>query len=145
MGITFKKNDFEQLDFKYLLINQTSGTEFTNYKQVWIEHFDEKAFTLVVPKKSCNIGHTLMVMFLKGRKPTIPKKIPQNGQGKGITYSLLGKVKGKLDYESNKDLSIVELQFTQFDKDGWSDFIDKYKEKQEEITGTLEQMQVYEE
>ena len=145
MGITFKKSDFEQLDFKYILVNQTSGTEFTNYNQVWVENFNDKGFSLVVPRNSCNIGHNLMVMFMEGRKPKIPKQIPISGQGKGIVYSLLGKVKQKVDYETKQNLAIVEMQFTQYDKDGWSEFIDKYKEKQKEISKALENMQVYEE
>ncbi len=145
MAINFKKEDFEQLDYKYIMINQTSGTEYRNYNHIWIENFSDNGMTIVLPKASCNLGHNLMLMFLKGRKPRIPAKLSTDGMGKGIIYSLMGKVKTKRDKENNTNLSIVELQFSQFDKDGWNRFIGKYEEKQEDITQTLEHIKAYEE
>ncbi|MBT4790741.1 MAG: hypothetical protein HON90_04155 [Halobacteriovoraceae bacterium] len=144
MGITFRRSDFEQVYFSFIFVNQTSGIECKNYKKIKVEEFLDDGIIMVVPTNSCNVRHNLMVLVFKGSKPRLPKIIPAEGRGKGIRFSAIGKVENKEINEKDTTLSSIKLKFVQFDKFGWQDFVDIYREKQEEITSTFIKLKINE-
>jgi hypothetical protein len=145
MSIVFRKSDFQEVHFCCVFVNQTSGMEFRNYKQVKIEEFHDKGITIILPTNTCNVGHNLMLLFIKGRNPKIPKKLPEQGEGKGIHYSAIGKVKEKNPVEKKPKFCTVFIDYNQFDKHGWQELLDEYREKQEEVTSTFCRIKIHEE
>jgi hypothetical protein len=145
MSINFRKSDFQQIEYSYIFVNQTSGMECREYKKIKVEEFYDKGMTLIVPTKTCNVKHNILIIIFKGRKPRIPKVLPNEGSGKGIHFSAIGKIESKKQCENDKDLSTIKLKFVQFDKFGWQDILEEYKEKQEDITKTFKCIQVNEE
>lgn len=141
----FKKSDFEQVYYSFIFVNQTSGTEFVEHKRIRIEEIWTNGIKLIVPTNTCNLNHSLMLLFFKGHNPKIPKKIPNEGIGKGIHFSAIGKITNKDICELDNKYSIISLNFIQFDKYGWEDIIEEYSNKQEEINNTFKKMQFYEE
>jgi hypothetical protein len=145
MSITFNKSDFEQVEFSYIFVNQTSGTEFRDYKEVRAEELFDKAITLVVPTNSCNISHNLLLMFFKGNNVKIPKRLPSDGQGKGIYYSVIGKIVSKEPTDMDKNYSVIKINFVQYDKYRWDDILLAYTDKQKELSNLVKSVQVNEE
>ncbi|MFT6631861.1 MAG: hypothetical protein ACJAS4_001822 [Bacteriovoracaceae bacterium] len=144
MSIKFRQNDFQEVHYCCVFVNQTSGFEFRNYKQVKIEEFHGKGITIILPTNTCNVGHNLMLLFFKGRNPKVPKVLPEQGEGKGIHYSAIGKVKIKSPLEKNQEFCTAKIDFNQFDKYGWQELLDEYREKQEEVTSTFSRIQINE-
>jgi hypothetical protein len=145
MSLCFNKSDFQQIQYSYIFVNQTSGTEFRNYKEIKVEELFEKGLVLIVPTSSCNISHNLLLMMFKGRKVKVPKRLPADGQGKGIYYSAIGKIQSKTLCEKDEKYSIIKLSFVQYDKYRWDDILVEYKEKQKEISNLMKSMQINEE
>ena len=137
MTINFNKEHFKQISFNYIFVNQTSGIEFRNYKQVCVNEFHEKGVTFTAPKNTCAKGHNLLLIVLPGARPKVPKKIPIDGNVKGSVFETIGKVHEKTEHYTNPDLSIINLQFSQLDVYAWEEFLKKFKDKQEDITNLL--------
>lgn len=145
MSIKFRKSDFEELCYNCVFINQTSGSDFRNYNKVKVEEFLDKGVRLIIPTNTCNISHSLMILFFEGNRPKIPKQLPKQGEGKGVYYSAIGKVVDKYIIEGKPEFSTITLNFIQFDKYGWQDLLDQYRDKQEEVTSTFNRIQINEE
>ena len=137
MTIVFRKKDFEQLEFKLVFINLTSGTECKLYNQISVDEMTQESMLLKIPTNSCNVSHALMFLFYLGHNATIPQYISSEGKGKGVYFSVTGKVIAKSCDVSNADQDNIEFKFIQFDQDKWQDLINKFKEKQENINTTM--------
>jgi len=133
MGITLDKSDFDELHYSLIFMNQTSGTEFKEYKKIIIEELLDNGLIFIVPTNTCNASHNLTIFFYKDENPKIPKKISAEGKNKGVVFTANGKITSKTTNEDNKDFSTIEFKFGQYDKFGWEDLINEYNSKQEKI------------
>ena len=140
MALKFNQSDFEEVFYSCVVLNQTSQIDCLKYKKIKIEEFLNTGIRLLVPTKICQKGHILMLVFFKGRKPRIPKKMPISGEGKGIRYSAIGKVMDKAESQFYEGRSRIEINFTQFDKHGWTEFLGEYTERQESINNLFSQI-----
>lgn len=144
LSMTLKINpkDFRSQEFSLVIINETSGVENRDIHLYVLQEIFEQGIKIEIPNTICQRGHSLGVLFFIGKEPRIPKKIPPNREGKGIFFSAIGKVKSKEDYEGDK--SLVEIQFTQFDKHTWDHIFQTIREKREQITGHFELLRIKE-
>lgn len=145
MKIEFRESDFKEFHYSYIFTNETSGTEFIDYQNIIPQDITSTGITLKVLTNSCNTGHNLMIMLFRGHNPILPKRIPKDGRGKGICFSAIAKVLSKTPQESNGEFSFVELRFTQFDKYGWEDIVEEYKDAQEAVSNLMKKIKVNEE
>ena len=143
MSIHFKKDDFKELVFSYIFVNQTSGTECRNYEIIQANDFAEEGIKITAPKTSCAVGHNLMLLIFEGQHPNIPKIIPKDGDIKGIFMVVIGKVEGKEDL-ANKDMCMIDFKFNQFDIELWEEIRKKYIEQQLKIDGLLDKIKINE-
>lgn len=138
MTIIFRKEDFEQLSFKIVFLNLTSGTECKDFQLINAEEMSQDSMKLRVPNKSCNTKHNLMLLFYAGDFKNIPSKLPQKGDGKGIQLSITGKISDKKPDERNKEMAVIDFKFTQFESEKWFTFLEKYRERQTLINTTMD-------
>lgn len=140
MGIVLNKNELVEIYYSFILVNETSGLEFRNFRNIEFQEINSEGIKLLVPHNICQKGHTLLVMMLKGREPRIPKKLPKTGQGKGIHFSAVGKVMEK--EEPDNDRSLITIRFTQFDKHSWQDLLKSFEQRKAEIKEALASIKI---
>lgn len=134
MTISFRKSDFEQLEYKIVFQNLTSGTVCKENTKIEAYEIREESMVLRVPSNSCNNSHSLMLYFIKGSKTPVPTNLPQNGKGKYIYFSVTGKILNKFVMD---DHSVIEFKFNQYEKDRWVKIIEELKARQQKITNTV--------
>lgn len=143
MGINFSKKDFENIKYTILLVNQTSGTDCKDIDVLKVVNIDERGVTLTAPFNSCNINHNVMVCFLPGLNPKIPKNLSFEGKNKEVFFSAIGKVKNKIESD-DPDICEVELLFSQYDKKIWTKIVNEYKRKQVSIVDLFKKIGFHE-
>lgn len=142
MSLKFDKKDFAQLTYRFVMINETSGTEERDVNTLRAQEIDKDSMRLQVPTKSCQPGHTVTILMFKGSNPKIPKKL--SSEGNDVFFSLVGKVKEKLSNEDEKETSIIVIKFTQYDNYRWDEIIREISERQSKVTDTIKKIKVNE-
>ena len=143
MALEFNKSDFENIIFSNIFVNQTSGTECKEPKKINLIEVSKVGITLRVPTKSCNVNHSLLVVFFEGDKPKIPKILANIEKNKDVVFSGIGKIKEKTVTE-NPDESEIKIEYSQFDKSRWGKIVLSLKTKQERMMELLDKMKVTE-
>lgn len=132
MSLSFNRTDFENVFHSVIMVNQTSGTECKDIKILKVLSFSDTSIVLRAPFKSCSVNHHLMVCFLPGQKPKIPRFLSREAKDPEIVFSAIGKVSTKRELE-DKSLCDINLAFSQYDKKQWGSIIGKYQAKQADI------------
>lgn len=141
MAIIFRKEDFNEIQLKLVMINLTSGTEIRDYKNITLNELRNKGMDLTIPNNSCNSGHNLMFIIFEGAKTMIPKFLPQNGEGKNIIFSVTGKVDNKIIDTENKKTAHIRFRFTQYEIELWEHLLNKLNNKQMDILDVIGRIQ----
>ena len=124
-----------------VIINETSGLENRDVKRYSLQELDSGGIKLKLPASICQKGHILGVIFFRGKKVKIPKKIPASRQGGEIFFSAIGKVKEKF-IDDDSDQVIIEVQFTQFDNHTWNLILEEYAEKKSQVRDLFKGMRL---
>jgi len=139
MTINFRSSDFQELEYTYVFVNQTSGTDCIRPNDIKTQTFSHDGMTLRVPTNSCNINHLLMLLITEGKRTKYPKKIPLDGDIKNIFFNGIGKILSKDEDLNDNTFSYIRLKFTQFDQDDWDVFTEQYKTKQDELDNLIQE------
>ena len=142
MTLKINASDFRSREYSLVIINETSGIENLDYKNYVLQEIETQGIKIEIPNTICQKGHTLGILFFLGKEPKLPKKIPANRQSKEIYFSAIGKVKNKIIYEDNDQITLVEIQFTQYDKHTWHSMVEDFKKRKEQIAGHFEKIRV---
>lgn len=132
MSLIINAKDFHSIHYSMVIINETSGLENRDVKHYSLEELDSTGVKLKIPGSICQKGHVLGVIFFRGKRVKIPKKIPASRQGGEIFFSAIGKVKEKF-IDDDSDQVIIEVQFTQFDNHTWQSMLEEYAEKKSQV------------
>lgn len=141
MTIIFRKSDFEQLEYKIVFQNLTSGTSCKENWKIEAYEIRDESMVLKVPSNSCNHSHSLMLYFIKGSKTPIPQHLPHNGKGKAIYFSVTGKILNKFAMDG---YSVIDFIFNQYERERWAKIIQELNDRQEKITNTLNMIRPHE-
>ena len=63
-----RESDFQKIQHYVILRNDTSKTEFLDFKQVQLIKFEERSIVLRLPQNLCQVGHSL-TLFLFSEPP----------------------------------------------------------------------------
>lgn len=132
MSLIINAKDFHSIQYSMIIINETSGLENRDVKRYSLEELDPTGVKLKIPGSICQKGHVLGVIFYRGKRVKIPRKIPTSRQGGEIFFSAIGKVKEKF-IDGDSDQVIIEVQFTQFDNHTWQSMLEEYAEKKSQV------------
>ena len=128
-----KKADFTQVKHIIVFRNDTSGTNVADESHVYIEQILEKGLILHVPNKVCMPGHNLTLFMLRIPLRQKIEKIPERGTIKN-SFEVIGKVIEIEEHDDESvDLSIIKINFVQYDLRQWREFILSYVQQMEKI------------
>ncbi len=137
MAINFRSSDFQELEYTYVFVNQTSGTDCILPGEITAQAFTKDGITLRVPTNSCNTNHLLMILVSEGKRTKYPKRIPLTGDINNLFFNGIGKIQTKDLDENDKKYSYVKIHFTQFDQEEWAIFTEQYSVKQDELANLI--------
>lgn len=126
------QDSFSRLSHKILLRNETSHTNFSKPELISIRELKDNGVVLEIPINICQKGHALTLFFLHSN--VIPKsKLADKGPYREAFMEAMAKVITIEINSNNKELVIVDLNFTQINSEQWEEILEQYAENQEKI------------
>ena len=130
------KNDLARLGFKLLIRNETSHTIITKSELILLKELRDDGLTLDVPINICQKGHNLTLFFLRFDSAPV-SNVPDFGTLKEAQFEALAKVE-MIEKNETKDGSVfIDVQFTQYNIEGWKKVVNQYLKNQEEINSLI--------
>jgi hypothetical protein len=118
----FKAADFRSMKFVVTFQNITTRTEILDSPTIGIIETADKSITLEMPKKTCNIKHSVMILI---------KKVDYEANKLAEVFGATGRVLGTENVSEEFDK--VTIALIQFEEKSWNDFRGLMSSRQEEI------------
>lgn len=130
------KDSPEIFGYKLFIRNETSHTIFSKPELIHLVELKEKGILLEIPLNVCQKGHSLSVFFVD-HHVELKSRVPDSGPLKEASFTAMAKTDFVEPGPKEKNIAIVELNFTQFDSDVWKRILETVALKQETTTKKL--------
>lgn len=128
----FRLEDFVSLKHKLILMNLTGQTKVFDYKEIQFQEFKEKSLIVTVPKKTCVLGHRLLVEIYNFNDKIEKSKAFTDSSEASVSFTAV-----ITDFNEMPTVNCIEIELQQFIQTEWDDLKQSYAIKQEGLSEIL--------
>ncbi|MDB9786493.1 hypothetical protein OAB57_00160 [Bacteriovoracaceae bacterium] len=126
-------DDFNEIVYSFLLVNNTSGTKILDPSIIQIVSVTSTGLELRLPLASCNQGHKITIYIFKEKIFDKKVPIPLMGKHKKLKrIEVMGKVL-QITALPDKTQMIGLIELTQFEQKEWDQFLENFTVRQDAI------------
>ncbi len=129
--------DFEEVSYWITVKNTTTSQPIPEDPEIEVTEVSESGMTMKLPKKSCAMGHLLVVEMVRREKKPMEPPVPveQPTQRMEVTAKII-------DLEPlGKNYIAAQLQFYQFRTEDWRVFLSDYGARQKKLDAVIARIQ----